>query len=142
MDSNLKQYNIVVFYGYFLHTYPHCYIPTFEASRGAAAQSMTVSTGCGFDCVWLEEMKYLFKFIFPFLALVSGQSEALRSPLNMQRLQNSEESVERSVLTLGSFAYPVVSGIQREANFTYLVSFLIYYIYRCMHYNDIEINTV
>ena len=41
-----------------------------EASRGAAARSVTVKpTGCGFDPP-LEEMKYLLKFIFPFL--VSG----------------------------------------------------------------------
>ena len=37
------------------------------ASRGAGAQSVTVKT----DWLWvrdlLEEMKYLFKFIFPFL---------------------------------------------------------------------------
>ena len=40
-----------------------------SASRGAAAQSVTVKpTGCGFGFVSpLEEMKYLLKFIFPFL---------------------------------------------------------------------------
>ena len=38
-----------------------------EASRGAEAQSVTVKpTGCGFD-PYVEEMKYLLKFIFPFL---------------------------------------------------------------------------
>ena len=37
-----------------------------EARRGAAAQGVTVKpTGCGFDPH--EEMKYLLKFIFPFL---------------------------------------------------------------------------
>ena len=37
-----------------------------EASRGAAAQSVTVKpTGCGFDPT--REMKYLLKFILPFL---------------------------------------------------------------------------
>ena len=42
------------------------FIKKYEASRGAAAQSVTVKpTGCGFDP--LEEMKYLLKFIFPFL---------------------------------------------------------------------------
>ena len=35
-----------------------------ETSRGAGAQSVTAKpTGCGFDL----EMKYLLKFIFPFL---------------------------------------------------------------------------
>ena len=37
-----------------------------SASRGAVAQSVTVNvTSCGFDP--FEEMKYLFKFIFPLL---------------------------------------------------------------------------
>ena len=61
------------------------------------------------DWLWvrfpLEEMKYLLKFIFPFLR--SG-AEARRwvLPLNTQCLQNSAESGERSVLTLGSLCLP------------------------------------
>ena len=52
------------------------YTCTFEESRGAGAQSVTVkSNGCGFDP---RSRKYLFKFIFPFFALVSSQSAASR----------------------------------------------------------------
>ena len=39
----------------------------YEAGRGAAARGVTAKpTGCGFD-PHPEEMKYLLKFIFPFL---------------------------------------------------------------------------
>ena len=59
-----------------------------EAIRGAGAQ---------IDRLWvqspLEEMKYLFEFIFPFLR---SEVEAKRG------VENSAESGERSVLTLGS----------------------------------------
>ena len=38
-----------------------------EANRSGGAQSVTVKpSGCGFD-LYSREMKYLFKFIFPFL---------------------------------------------------------------------------
>ena len=49
----------------------------------------------------LEEMKYLLKFIFPFLR--SGVARRWVLPLNTQ---NSAESRERSALTLGSLYLP------------------------------------
>ena len=62
----------------------------YESSRGEGAQVVTVkSTSCGFE--WgLEEMKYLFKFIFPFLR--SGVEdkrvvEFYHSILNASRLR-------------------------------------------------------
>ena len=39
----------------------------FSASRGAGAQSVTVKTDWSWVRSPLEEMKYLLKFIFPFL---------------------------------------------------------------------------
>ena len=89
-----------------------------EASRGAAARGVTAKP----DWLWvrspLEEMKYLLKFILPFLR--SGV-EVKRGvlPLKMQCLQNSAESGERSILTLGSLCQPAVCGIQREADLFY-----------------------
>ena len=50
----------------------------------------------------LEEMKYLFKYIFSFLR--SGVKKKARRqvlPLNTQCLRNSAENGERKVLTLG-----------------------------------------
>ena len=74
---------------------------------------------CKTDWLWVrspfEEVKYLFKFIFPFLR--SGLKEKTRRwalTFNTQCLQNSAESGERSVLTLASL--PAVCGIQREAD--------------------------
>ena len=67
----------------------------------AKARGVTVKpTGCGF-----KEMKYLIKFIFSFFR--SGV-EIKRGvlPLNTQYLQNSAESREQSVLTLGSLCLP------------------------------------
>ena len=60
----------------------------------------------------LEEMKYLLKFIFPFLL---GQARRWFLPLNTQCLQNSAESGERSVT---KFPLPkaAVCGIQCEAD--------------------------
>ena len=52
---------------------------TFEASRGAGAQSVTVkSTGCGFDPHSRKLNIYLHLY-FHFFALVSRQSAALSS---------------------------------------------------------------
>ena len=83
-----------------------CIIFYLEASRGAAAQSVIVKpAGCGFDPP-LEEMKYLLKFIFLFFALVSRKARRWVLPLNTQCLQNSAESGERRVLTLGSLGLP------------------------------------
>ena len=78
-----------------------------EAGRGAEAQS-----DCKIDWLWvrspLEEVKYLFKFIFPFLR--SGVEtkrgvEFCHSTRNASRIRG-EESEERSVLTLGSLCLP------------------------------------
>ena len=55
-----------------------------EASRGAGAQSVTVkSTGSGVRSP-LEEVKYLFKFIFPFLRSSVEQSAALNSSIQLK----------------------------------------------------------
>ena len=62
---------------------------------------------CKLDWLWvrypLEEMKYLLKFIFPFLRSdVEAKARLWLPPLNRQCPQNSAESEEWSVLTLGS----------------------------------------
>ena len=79
---------------------------------------MTVkSTGCGFDPP-LEDMKYLFIFIFPFVrsGVEAKRGVEFSQPLNTQCLQNSAENGgERSVLILGSLCLPC-SVLQREAN--------------------------
>ena len=74
--------------------------------RGQSWRSGT-KCDCKIDWLWvrspLEEMKYLPKFIFPFLR--SGiETKARRwvPPLNTQCLQNPAESGERSVITLCS----------------------------------------
>ena len=52
-------------------------------------------------------MKYLLKFMFPFLRSgVEVKRGRWVLPLNTQCLQNSAESGERSVLTLGSLCLP------------------------------------
>ena len=60
------------------------------ASRGAGAQNVTVNaTGSGFDP---EEMKYLFKFIFPFLCSgseIKRGAEFRRSTFRFSPLQMS-----------------------------------------------------
>ena len=63
-------------------------------------------TGCG---IYLN-------LYFHFFALVSWQRTALRSQLHTQCPQNSAESGERSVLTLGSLGLSAVCGILREAD--------------------------
>ena len=79
-----------------------------QLCRGPSWRSGT-KCDCKTDWLWvrspLEEMKYLLKFIFPFLR--SGV-EAKRGvpPLNPQYLQNSAESGKWSVLTLGSLCLP------------------------------------
>ena len=51
-----------------------------EASRGVGAQSVAVKwVGCGF-----EEMKYLFKFTFPFLRWVVYFSDVNRNVMSLQ----------------------------------------------------------
>ena len=59
---------------------------------------------CKTDWLWalVKEMKYLLKFIFPFLR--SARRWVL--PLNAQCLQNWAESGERSVLTIDSLCLP------------------------------------
>ena len=85
-----------------------------ETSRGTEAQSVSVeSTGCEFDPHSRKWNIYLHLH-FHFFALVSRQL------LNTQYLQNSAESGERIVLTLGSLAYPAVCGIQRETGYYFI----------------------
>ena len=70
---------------------------------------MTVkSTGCVFNLHSRKWNIYLHLYIH-FFALVSRQSELRRHwvpPVNTQCLQNSAESGERSILTLGSLCLP------------------------------------
>ena len=59
------------------------------------------------DWLWArpphEKIAYIFKFIFSFVSLwCLGKTRRWLSPHNTQRLQNSAENVERSVLTLCS----------------------------------------
>ena len=75
-----------------------------------------IKCDCKIDWLWvwspLDEMKYLFIFIFPFSSLwCRGKARRRVPPLNTQSLQNSAESRERSVITLGY-------GIKREADIT------------------------
>ena len=60
-------------------------------------------------------MKYLFKFIRVFFALVSRQSTALSSATQHSVPAGSVESGERSVLAPS--ADPAMCGTQREAIF-------------------------
>ena len=66
---------------------------------------------CKTEWLWvrspLEEMKYLLKFIFPFLRSgVEAKARRWVLPLNTQCLQNLAESGDRSVLTIGSLCLP------------------------------------
>ena len=68
---------------------------------------------CKIDWLWvrspLEKMKYVLKFIFPFLRSgVEAKRDVL--PLNTQCLQNLSESEERSVLILGSLCLLCCEG--------------------------------
>ena len=79
----------------------------YEASRG--------------DWLWVrspqEEIKYLFTFIFSFLRSgVEAKARRWVPPPNTQCLQNSAESGQRSVLTLGSFCLHCCVREQREAD--------------------------
>ena len=75
--------------------------------RGQSWRSGT-RCDCKTDWLWvrspLEEMKYLLKFIFPFLR--SGVEDKRVLPLNTQCIQNSAESGERSVNT----RFPLCAG--------------------------------
>ena len=93
------------------------WIALFQSmKRTRRGQSWRGGTRCVFP---LEEMKYLLKFIFPFLR--SGV-EAKRGVefcySRTQCLQNSAESGDRSVSTLGSLCLPCCVRIQREADLT------------------------
>ena len=69
-------------------------VSVFETSRGAAARIVTVkSTGCEFDPHSRRRNIYLL-------------ARRWVLPLNTQCLQNSADSGERSVLTLGSLCLP------------------------------------
>ena len=89
---------------------------TFEATRGAAAQSVTVKpTGCGFDPHSRRRNIYL-KFIFPILR--SGV-EAKRSVELCHSTRNASR-IRQKVGKGVSYhyvpsAYPAVCGIQCEA---------------------------
>ena len=65
---------------------------------------------CKIDSLWvrspLEEMKYLFIYIFISSLWRRGKARRWIPPLNTQCLQNSAESGERSVSTLGSLCLP------------------------------------
>ena len=77
-----------------------------EASRGAAPRGVTVKpTGCGFDPHSRRWNIYL-NLYFHFFALVSRLSRCWVLPLNRQCLQNSAESGECNVSTLGSLCLP------------------------------------
>ena len=77
-----------------------------EASRSAVAQSVTVKPiGCGFDLHSRSWNIYL-NLYFHFFALGRGKARRWVLPLNMQCLQISAESGERSVLRLSSLCLP------------------------------------
>ena len=89
----------------------------------------TVQTGtkcdCKIDWLWvrspLEDMKYLFKFIFLFLCSGVEVERRWVPPLNTPCLHNFSENGAWSVLTLNNkvpCAYPGVCGIQIK----YLIS--------------------
>ena len=67
-------------------------------------------------------MKYLFKFIFPFIRSgIEGKKRWMALNLATKHaIQNSAENGERSVLTPSSPAYAAVCGIQREVDLFYL----------------------
>ena len=89
-------------WSYFLNNRFLCKLIYFEASRGAGAQSVTVKpTGCGFD-PHSRRWNIYFNLYFHFIALVSNTAQCWVLPINTQCLQNSAESGERSVLTIGS----------------------------------------
>ena len=75
----------------------YLYLNYFEVSRGAGAQSVTVR----FYSRWmwvrssLEEMKYLFKFIFPFLRSGVGTKRGVEfrhSTRNAFKIRRKEEN--------------------------------------------------
>ena len=79
------------------------YILVLEASRGAGAQSVTVkSTGCEFD----PHLRKWYIYIFISSFCCRGKARRWITPLNVQCLQNLAESVEQSVLLLGSLCLP------------------------------------
>ena len=81
---------------------------------------------CNHDWLWvrspLEEIKYLFKFIFSYLRSGVEAKVRRRVPLiNMQYLQNSAENGERSVLELNSLCLPCcVHDIASSCFFNYI----------------------
>ena len=82
---------------------------------------------CKTDWLWvrspLEEMKYLLKFIFPFLR--SGiEAKVWVLSLNTQCLQNSAESGKTECLTLGSFCLPCCVRDTAWSWFIYLFIFM------------------
>ena len=77
----------------------------------AQGHKVWLSTWLIVGSIPLEDMKYLFKCIFTLLTLLyisffslwcPGKARRWVTPLNTQSLQNSAESGERSLLTLGS----------------------------------------
>ena len=87
----------------------------FSASRGAGAQSVTVKTDWSWFRSPLEEIKYLFNFIFLFLR---SDVEAKRGVEFCHSARNSSR-IRRKVgngvsFTLGSFCLPCCCGIQRK----------------------------
>ena len=106
---------------------PHDHI--LEATRGAGAQSVTVKpNGCRVRSSSSGRgMKYMYISIYISISSLWCQSKARRGvlPLNTQCLQNSAETGERNVLTLGSFCLPCCV---RDTAYSWFIYFIFIFV--------------
>ena len=115
-DCRSYWYNWIKIYIFEALLYNILYNKVNNASRGAAARSVTVKpAGCGFDPHSRKLDIYLYLY-FHFFALASGQSAALNSANQHAMPPELGTKWGTEYLDTRPSTYPAVCGIQRKAD--------------------------